>query len=312
MQYRTITDGLLFPEGPIAMPDGTVLVVEIARGTLTRVFPDGRKEIVAETGGGPNGAAIGSDGKCYVCNNGGFKWKVEPNGNRRSIAQSDDYVSGRIERVDLDTGAVEVLYDSCDGRPLKGPNDIVFDRDGGFWFTDLGKVRDDERVWDRTGIHYARADGSFITEAAFPLITPNGIGLSPDDRVLYVAETQTGRLWAFDIEAPGVLKKQPWPSPHGGRLVNRTHGYRSLDSLALDAAGNICVATLMDPGISIFRADGAGVEHVPMPDPYTTNLCFGGADLRTAFVTQSREGKLLACAWPTPGLPLHWLNARTG
>ena len=147
MNYRTITDGLLFPEGPIAMPDGTVLVVEIARGTLTRVFPDGRKEIVAATGGGPNGAAIGPDGKCYVCNNGGFKWQVEPNGNRRSIGQSDDYVSGRIERVDLDTGAVEVLYDSCDGRPLKGPNDIVFDRQGGFWFTDLGKVR--EREIDR-------------------------------------------------------------------------------------------------------------------------------------------------------------------
>ena len=85
MQLRTITNGLLFPEGPIAMPDGTVLVVEIARGTLTRVFPDGRKEIVAETGGGPNGAAIGPDGKCYICNNGGFKWQVEPNGNRRSI-----------------------------------------------------------------------------------------------------------------------------------------------------------------------------------------------------------------------------------
>ena len=85
MKHRTITDGLFFPEGPIAMPDGTVLVVEIARGTLTRVFPDGRKEIVAETGGGPTGAAIGPDGKCYVCNNGGFKWKVEPNGNRRSM-----------------------------------------------------------------------------------------------------------------------------------------------------------------------------------------------------------------------------------
>ena len=162
MKYRTITDGLLFPEGPIAIPDGTVLVVEIARGTLTRVFPDGRKEIVAETGGGPNGAAIGPDGKCYVCNNGGFKWQVEANGNRRSIGQSDDYVSGRIERVDLDTGAVEVLYDSCDGRPLKGPNDIVFDRAGGFWFTDLGKVR--EREIDRGGVYYARPDGSLIRE----------------------------------------------------------------------------------------------------------------------------------------------------
>ena len=144
MKYRTITHGLLFPEGPIAMPDGSVLLVEIARGTLTRVYPDGRREIVADTGGGPNGAAIGPDGKCYICNNGGFRFQVEANGNRRPVAQSDDYVSGRIERVDLETGGVEVLYDACDGRPLRGPNDIVFARDGGFWFTDLGKARDRE------------------------------------------------------------------------------------------------------------------------------------------------------------------------
>ena len=69
---RTIADGLQFPEGPIAMPDGSVIVVEIARGTLTRVLLDGRKEVIADTGGGPNGAAIGPDGACYVCNNGGF------------------------------------------------------------------------------------------------------------------------------------------------------------------------------------------------------------------------------------------------
>ncbi len=72
-EMREITDGLMFPEGPIAMPDGSVLLVEIARRTLTRVHKDGSKEIVAETGGGPNGAAIGPDGKCYICNNGGFR-----------------------------------------------------------------------------------------------------------------------------------------------------------------------------------------------------------------------------------------------
>ncbi len=311
-ELRTVADGLMFPEGPIAMPDGSVLLVEIRRGVLTRVLPDGHAETVAETGGGPNGAALGPDGRVYICNNGGFEWLDEPGGLMRPNGQARDYSGGRIEAVDLGTGAVEVLYTECEGRPLKGPNDIVFDGEGGFWFTDLGKVRDDERSWDRTGIHYARADGSFIAEVAFPLITPNGIGLSPDDSVLYVAETQTGRLWAFNIESPGVLKKQPWPSPHGGRLVNQTHGYRTLDSLALDAAGNICVATLMDPGISIFRADGSGLEHVPMPDPYTTNICFGGPDLCTAFITQSREGRLLSCQWPVAGLPLHYLNERPG
>lgn len=305
-----IAEGLRFPEGPIAMPDGSVLLVEIRRGTLSRVSPDGSVEVVAETGGGPNGAALGPDGRVYITNNGGFEWLDEPGGRMRPVGQARDYSGGRIEAVDIATGEVEVVHSACGGRPLKGPNDLVFDGAGGFWFTDLGKVRDDERTWDRTGIHYATADGRLIREAAFPLITPNGIGLSPDDNVLYVAETQTGRVWAFDIAEPGVLRKRPWPSPHGGRLVGRTEGYRLLDSLAVDRDGNICVATLMDPGISVVAADGSGIRHVPMPDPYTTNICFGGPGLRTAYITQSREGKLLACEWPVPGLPLHHLNER--
>ena len=283
MQYRTITHGLLFPEGPIAMPDGSVLLVEVGRGTLTRVFPDGRKEIVADTGGGPNGAAIGPDGKCYICNNGGFRWQVEVNGNRRPIAQSDDYESGRIERVDLDTGAVEVLYDACDGRPLKGPNDIVFARDGGFWFTDLGKMRD--REMDRGGVYYARPDGSLIREVVHPFLTPNGIGLSPDEKTLYVAETE------------------------GGRLVTCDAGWRRFDSLAVEASGNICVATLMTSGITVASPDGGTVEFVELDDPMTTNICFGGPDLTTAYVTLSWEGRLVAMDWPRPGHPLNFLGA---
>ena len=80
--YRVVTTGLEFPEGPIAMNDGSILLVEIKRGTLTRVLPSGSKEIVAELGGGPNGAAIGPGGKCFVCNNGGFDWHTDAAGNR--------------------------------------------------------------------------------------------------------------------------------------------------------------------------------------------------------------------------------------
>src|SRR5262245_14262207 len=125
-EMREIATGLQFPEGPVALPDGSVLVVEIRRGTLTRVAPDGRTSIVARTGGGPNGAAIGPDGKVYVCNNGGFEWHdlagLTVPGN-----QPHDYSGGRIQRVDLDTGKVEDVYTACDGRPLRGPNDLVFD-----------------------------------------------------------------------------------------------------------------------------------------------------------------------------------------
>ena len=73
-EIREITSGLQFPEGPIAMPDGSVILVEIKRGTVSRVAANGKVQVVAKTGGGPNGAAIGPDGKLYVCNNGGFEW----------------------------------------------------------------------------------------------------------------------------------------------------------------------------------------------------------------------------------------------
>jgi len=223
----------------------------------------------------------------------------------RSIGQADDYSGGRIEAVDLETGAFEVLYSHCGEFQLRGPNDIVFDREGGFYFTDLGKVR--ERDWDRTGIYYAKTDGSHIAEIAYPMITPNGIGLSPDENTLYVAETATGRLWGFELRGPGEVVKEAWPSPHGGRLIGQTSGFRNFDSLAVEADGRICIATLMDGAITVITPDGASVEHVAMPDPYyTTNICFGGDDRRTAFITLSSTGRLVSVPWDSPGLALHF------
>lgn len=306
-ELREVATGLRFPEGPVALADGSLLVVEIARRCLTRLLPNGTREVVATPGGGPNGAAIGPDGKCYVCNNGGFEFTEDEGFGLRPVIQAWDYSGGRIERIDLLTGEVEVLYRGTPQVQLRGPNDLVFDAHGGFYFTDLGKVR--QRDMDRGALFYARADGSLIREIAFPLVTPNGIGLSPDGDTLYVAETEAARLWAFDIVEPGVLKKAPWPSPHGGRLVADPGGvYQRFDSLAVEAEGNICVATLINGGITVISPAGEVVEHVPMPDLYTTNICFGGPDLRTAYITLSNSDRLVAVDWPRPGLALHHLN----
>jgi gluconolactonase len=302
-RVRVVADGLRFPEGPVAMADGSVILVEIEAGTITRVAADGTKSTVARPGGGPNGLALGPDGALYLCNNGGFLWHDEP-GMLRPVGTPADYSGGRIERIDIATGAVTRLYDSCDGRRLRGPNDIVFDAHGGFYFTDLGKVRGRER--DQGAVYYALADGSRIVEIAFPVLTPNGIGLSPDGKVLYVAETETGRLWAFDVEAPGVVRKQPFPSPHGGRLVIGLPGFQRFDSLAVDAAGNICVATLITGAISVIAPDGRLLRQAMMPDIYTTNICFGGPDLRTAWITLSGIGQLVSVSWPEPGLRLNF------
>jgi gluconolactonase len=307
-QFRTITDGLRFPEGPIAMPDGSVVLVEIERGTLTRVLPDGTKEVIAETGGGPNGAAIGPDGACYICNNGGFKWSFDAaSGGMRPVGQADDYVTGRIERVDMETGKVERLYDNCDGNRLSGPNDIVFDRQGNMWFTDLGKAR--ERDLDRGAIYWAKPDGSEIKEVIQPFTTPNGIGLSPDEKTLYVAETEGGRLFAFDIVGDGEVTLLPYPeSLNGGRYITSDTGMRRYDSLAVEAGGNVCVATLFTGGITVARPDGGTAEFVETGDGYTTNICFGGENLQKAYITLSWQGLLVECDWPRAGLPLNFLN----
>jgi gluconolactonase len=302
---RVVARGLRFPEGPIAMSDGSVVLVEAARGTLSRVRADGAVEVVAQLGGSPNGAALGPDGAAYVCNSGGFQWHEGRHG-LRPLGQPDDYSGGRIERVELASGEARVLYDAGPNGPLRGPNDIVFDRAGGMWFTDLGKTR--ARDMDRGGVYYARPDGSSIEEVIYPLLTPNGIGLSPDELRLYVAETQTGRLWAFDLEAPGVVKRRRYPSLNGGELVAGLPGFQLFDSLAVDAEGNICVATLFNGGITVISPDGRSVEHLPMPDDYTTNICFGGPGLRTAYVTLSTSGQLVTADWPRPGLALNFMR----
>lgn len=300
-ELRVVATGLSFPEGPVTMRDGSVVLGEIERQTVSRVLPDGTVQVTAHTGGGPNGLAVGPDGAFYVCNNGGFAWRLEL-GLLRPAMQSSDYTSGRIERVDANTGAVTVLYDRCGANKLNGPNDIVFDAHGGFYFTDLGKARARDR--DNGAIYYALANGSRIVEVAYPAVTPNGIGLSPDGKVLYVAETESARLWAFDITEPGVVKKQGWPSPHGGRLVAGIGGFQRFDSLAVEASGNICVATLITGCISVIAPDGRLLRQVTMPDPVTTNICFGGPDLRTAYITLSGTGQIVAMDWPEPGLRL--------
>ena len=298
---RTIATGLRFPEGPVAMKDGSIVLVEIERQTLTRVGPDGSTAVIAHLGGGPNGLAVGPDGAFYVCDNGGFQWRTE-NNLLRPAGPASDYTGGRIKRVDPATGAVTVLYDRCGPHKLLGPNDIVFDGLGGFYFTDLGKARARDRDWG--GVYYAQADGSGIVEVVHPILTPNGIGLSPDGKTLYVAETETARLWAFGVRAPGVLSKEPFPSPHGGRLLAGLGGFQRFDSLAVDGAGNVCVATLINGSVSVIAPGGGLVRQVPMPDMFCTKICFGGPDRRTAFLTLSGTGQLVSMSWPDPGLAL--------
>ena len=300
---KHITTGLKFPEGPVALLDGSVLVCEVGGLAIHRITPDGGRTVAVRLEGGPAGAALGPGGALYVCNVGPPPL-TERNGVVVPTFADNGPPSGRIERVDLATGEVRMLYRECDGVPLKAPNDLVLDAYGGIWFTDSGHVRATDR--DHGAVYYARADGSFIARMAYPLLGPNGIGLSPDGRNLYVAETPTARVWRFELAGPGEIIRVRG-RPLGGRaeLLAGCGDYRMFDSLAVDAEGWVSVATLIKGGITSISPDGKHTEFLELPDRYVSNLCFGGPDMKTAFVTMGGSGSVAAIPWPRAGLVLN-------
>jgi gluconolactonase len=283
------------------MPDGSVILVEIKRQTLTRVW-NGKREVIANLGGGPNGAALGPDGAIYVTNNGGFVWH-DMGGLTIPGHAAKNYTTGRIERVDLATGKFERVYDTVGEHKLSGPNDLVFDKNGAMWFTDLGKGWDRSR--DRGGLYYAKPDGSLIKEAAYGYVGLNGVGLSPDEKVVYAAETETGKLWAFDITGQGEVA--PGMFGMSGRVVAVQPAHVYFDSLAVQANGDVCVATIGNGGITTITPAGVST-HTALPDMLVTNIAFGGADQRDAYVTLSSTGKLAKVRWPEPGLKLNFAS----
>lgn len=301
--YDIVAEGLAFPEGPVAMPDGSILLVEIAGGALTRVAMDGGISRVARLDGGPNGAAMGPDGWMYVCNSGGWRYGHERLADgrliQRPIGQSE--TPGWIERVCCADGRVERLYDCCDGVLLQSPNDVVFDTQGGFYFTDHGKRS--ETTLGLGVVYYGHADGRPLVRVADQLVTPNGIGLSANQHVLYVAETTPRRILAFDIDSPGRVCKAKWPAPAGGRLVVALPGFNSLDSMAIGADGHIYVASLINGGF--WEIDpGVSARHFSIDDPFTTNLCFGRGEDPSIYVTLSATGRLARLSWKVQGTRL--------
>jgi gluconolactonase len=294
-QVRVLAEGLAFPEGPVAMPDGSVVVAEMMSGKLTRVSGGGDVSVLAHVGGGPNGAALGPDGAVYVCNNGG----VFP----------DSRSTPSIQRVDPDTGAVDVLYTECDGAQLVAPNDLVFDSTGGFWFTDFRG----------SCIYYARPDGSLVRRIDAPASEPNGIGLSPGEEVLYWAQTTSRQVHRRRLAGPGEIVPSKGYNPAAAMLADTFDhwsllvglpGASELDSLAIEENGTLCVGTIVDGGVTVIDPGDGSYEFYTLPpdlaDPFVTNICFGGADLRTAYLTCSKAGRLVSCQWPRPGLQLNF------
>jgi gluconolactonase len=290
MTPHVLTDGLQFPEGPVWGPAGTLYVTEITGGRITAIAPNGSKRTFAETGGAPNGAALGPDGYLYVTNNGGKN-------------------PGYIQRIDT-RGKVEKLYEQCDGQPFQGPNDLVMDAHGGFYFTDPGPL---SREGTKFGhLYYARRDGSSVKRMQYLFLLPNGIALTPDDSTLIVLESLTSRVWAIPIESPGVLAQvdagarsgspRAWPV---SALLATVPQPAAPDGMCMDGVGNLLICAHNGGVVSVHAPDGAPLSQIAVEDRRLTNCCFGGDDFQTLYITESGLGRVVTVRWERPGLKLH-------
>lgn len=272
----TTLASVAFNEGPAVAPDGTVYFSEIQGNRILRVPPNQPWEEFRNPSGRANGLAFDPQGRLVACEGG---W---PGGNRR------------VTRTDLTTGEVEVLAESFEGKRLNSPNDLVIAQDGRIYFTDPRYGPQDGRELETEDLYLIRPSGELERVATAPDVTkPNGVGLSPDEKYLYVADTQPGepseaRVVRFEVGDDGTLSN---PNVHYSFGSGR-----GIDGMAIDdegriygAAGATANGPENPPGVYVISAAGELERIIPVPEDSSTN-CTLSLDGETLYIT---AGKLL-------------------
>lgn len=280
---RTLVDGLGFPEGPVVLDDGRVAFTDIRRQCLW-IWDGARASVLAETGGGPNGATLGADGALYVANNGGLN--VGPHG----YWHASEPIDGRVQRVGLDGGCADLIAALPGDEPHR-PNDLCFGPDGALYVTDPRNWEDlanlkPGRIWR------ARPDGMVEQIAEVPHFC-NGIAFGPDGR-LYVARSIAMKVVALDVRADGSVGDPV-------EVAALPTGFP--DGFCFAADGRMIVCGSMGDVIQVFDADGALIETIETgAGTEPTNCCLADGVL---YVTLSGTGELVAIDVDAEPLPLH-------
>jgi gluconolactonase len=256
-----------FTEGPIWLPEGTLLFSDIPADTIYRLA-DGEKSVFRKPSGNSNGLTLDLQNRLVACEH----------GNRRVSLTMPD-------------GMVKALATEYEGSMLNSPNDVVVKSDGAIYFTDPPYgVRAENRELDFQGVYRVAPDGG-LTLLVDDFEKPNGLCFSPDEQVLYIADTDKHWLRAFDVKADGTLEK--------GRVFCRAEEMRP-DGIKCDVAGNVYV-TAVD-GVWVYSPAGEMIEKIPTEER-PANLAFGGSDGRTLYMTARTSVYSVPVRYPGADVP---------
>lgn len=259
-----------FLEGPVFDESGNLYVTDIPWGRVFRITPDREWSLVAEYDGEPNGMKFLDAGRLLIT----------------------DYKNG-LMTLDIATGAVTPYLERRNSERFKGVNDLIFDTQGNLYFTDQGQ----SGLHDPSGRLYRLRPNGQLDQLLDNVPSPNGVALSPDERVLYLAVTRGNCVWRVPLLPDGSVSKVS--------QFFTSYGPSGPDGLAVDTEGNLLVC---NPGLGYVwllnhRAEPTIVWR-SVTGASTTNLAFGGKDRRTLFCTESTSGSILFASAPNAGLPL--------
>lgn len=271
-----VKDGFKGTEGPIALPDGSLVFTETQANRITRIAPDGGTSTFLDNSNGSNGLGFNGRGELITV----------------QVAQT------RVGVV-YPQGQERTLADNFEGAPFGRPNDLVVDKRGGVYFTDSGanptpNQAAPAKATARPAVYYITPGGA-LQRIAHDIERPNGVQLSPDEKVLYVANTLGEHVLAYDVAADGSLgSKRNFARLAGWKKMET--GYSSgADGLAVDEKGRLYVAS--NAGIEVFTADGETLGAIPLPKK-PQNLAFAGVGKKTLYVVGRGEAHRIAVLTP--------------